>query len=255
MITALITNDDGIDSPGLHALARAAIEALGDDVKVIVAAPSWDSSGASASLTGVRHDGRILIEPREVPDLDAEAFAVDAAPAMIAVTALHGGFGPAPDLVLSGANRGRNTGHAVLHSGTVGAALTAVQLGASGLAVSVDSAAPVSWSTACEVAAPVISWLAATRPPVTINLNVPDVTPDAVCGLRHAPLAAVGAVQTNVTETGQGYVQLTFDELDTAPGQDSDADLLRRGFAVLTAIEAITEVPVTELPGFAELAS
>ncbi len=254
MITALVTNDDGIDSPGLHALARATLEALGGDVKVIVAAPSWDSSGASASLTGVRHDGRILVEPKELPDLDAEAFAVDAAPAMIAVTALRGGFGPVPDLVLSGANRGRNTGHAVLHSGTVGAALTAVQLGASGLAVSVDAAEPVSWSTACSVAVPVIRWLAATRPQVTINLNVPDVAPEAVAGLRHAPLAAVGAVQTNVTETGKGYVQLTFDELDTEPAPDSDAHLLREGWAVLTAIDAITEVPAGILPGFADLA-
>lgn len=255
MITALITNDDGIDSPGLHALARATVKALGDDVKVIVAAPSWDSSGASASLTGVRHDGRILVEPRELPGCDAEAFAVDAAPAMIAVTALRGGFGPVPDLVMSGANRGRNTGHAVLHSGTVGAVFTAVQLGASGLAVSVDAAEPVSWDTACSVAAPVISWLAATRPGVTINLNVPDVQPDEVAGLRHAPLAAVGAVQTNVTETGQGYVRLTFEELDTEPAPDSDADLLQRGWAVLTAIEAITEVPTSTLKGFAELAT
>src|SRR5687768_6804026 len=115
----LVTNDDGIDSPGILALARAALE-VGLDVTV--AAPSWDSSGASASLTAVERDGRFLLSKETLPGLDGvRAFGVEAAPAFIVRAAVRGAFGPEPDLVLSGVNHGPNTGHAVLHSGTVGA--------------------------------------------------------------------------------------------------------------------------------------
>jgi 5'-nucleotidase len=235
---ALITNDDGIDSPGLVTLAEAALAA---GLDITVAAPSWDTSGASASLTGVRQDGRLIVERRQLPGLDVAAFSVEGAPAMIAVTALRGGFGAVPDIVLSGVNRGRNTGHAVLHSGTVGAALTGVNYCAGGLAVSIDAASPRWWATAGRVAVPVIAWLAEHRPGYTINLNVPDVAAEDLAGVRTAPLAAMGAVQTNVTEVGAGYVQLTFDPLPHRPDPGTDAALLGDRWAVLTAIEAITE--------------
>lgn len=67
MPRALVTNDDGIDSAGLHALALAAREA---GLEVIVAAPAEQASGASAALTAVRHEGRTVVERREVPGLD-----------------------------------------------------------------------------------------------------------------------------------------------------------------------------------------
>jgi 5'-nucleotidase len=57
----LITNDDGIDSPGIRVLARAAREA---GLDVVIAAPSWDSSGSAASLTAVEENGRFLVESR-----------------------------------------------------------------------------------------------------------------------------------------------------------------------------------------------
>src|SRR5919106_1774673 len=128
MARALVTNDDGIDSAGIGMLARAAADA---GLEVTVAAPSWDSSGASASLTAVEEDGRFLVESR-TPDgageddhSDAEWYAVEAAPAFIVRAGVEGAFGEPPDVVLSGINLGQNTGAAVLHSGTVGAVLTA----------------------------------------------------------------------------------------------------------------------------------
>lgn len=236
MTSALITNDDGIDSPGIVALASAAVQA---GLDVLVAAPSWDSSGASASLTGVRDDDRLIIERRELPGIDGPTYAVEASPALIALTALRGGFDVVPDIVLSGVNRGRNTGHAVLHSGTVGATLTAANDGVCGLAVSIDAAAPVHWNTAVAHAVAVLRWIAENEPHTVINLNVPDLPLDEVAGLRHAPLAAVGAVQTNVTDVREGYVQLTFGELETGPAKGTDAALLAEGWAVVTAIEPI----------------
>ena len=244
---ALITNDDGVDSPGLAMLAEAASAA---GLEVTVAAPSWDSSGASSSLTGVEQDGRLTAEQRNLPRTEMVAHAVDAAPAMIAVAALRGGFGPPPDIVLSGINCGRNTGHAVLHSGTAGAAFTGCNLGANGMAISLDSDDPRHWETAGHVAERVVAWLLGAGPQVMVNINVPDVTVADLRGLRMAPLATVGAVQTNITDTGKGYLHVTY-EPPSDPEPGTDAALLAEGWAVATPLRSLVEdtvVDTTDLP-------
>jgi 5'-nucleotidase len=105
-----VTNDDGIDSPGLHALAAAAREA---GLEVIVAAPSEQATGAGAAISAVRREGRTVVARRELPGLDGvEAWAVDAQPGHIVVAALNGWFDPAPDLVLPGINQA--AGHPTL---------------------------------------------------------------------------------------------------------------------------------------------
>ena len=245
MTRVLVTNDDGIDSPGVAVLARVA-RRLGADVTL--AAPSWNSSGASAALTGVQEDGRLGTEIRPWEDPDIRAIAVDASPAMITVVALNGGFGPRPDLVLSGVNIGRNTGAAVLHSGTVGAALTAANHGVPGLAVSIDSDAPRHWETADAVAHHVLTWMIGGRALGTVNLNVPDRPIDQVEGLASVGLARVGAVQTTVTEAGEGMLQLSFAEPEAAaPG--TDAAELADGWAVLTPLAPVGVAPEPDLDG------
>jgi len=133
----LVTNDDGIRSEGVRVLAQVALEA---GFEVVVAAPMQECSGASASITAVEEDGHFIVEPRSLPGLEdaCTVLAVGGLPAFIALTAMRGAFGPPPDIVLSGINNGPNTGYAVLHSGTVGAALTASTFGARALAVSVN---------------------------------------------------------------------------------------------------------------------
>ncbi|UYO97695.1 5'/3'-nucleotidase SurE [Microbacterium sp. M28] len=122
MTRVLVTNDDGIDAPGLHALAAAAVSAGFD---VVVAAPAKQSSGSSASILAEEADGRIRIGRRELDGLDGiPAHAVHGGPGLIALIAARGAFGDPADLVLSGVNHGANVGRAILHSGTVGAALT-----------------------------------------------------------------------------------------------------------------------------------
>jgi len=148
----LVTNDDGVDSPGIRALAGVAADA---GLDVVVAAPSWDSSGASASLTAVQDDGRVVVEERRYDELpNVPVVAVEGAPAFISRAGLRGAFGDPPDVVLSGINVGANTGGAVLHSGTVGAVLTAAGSGCRGLAVSLDIGGPLHWETAAAFAAP-----------------------------------------------------------------------------------------------------
>ena len=80
---------------------------------------------------------RAVVEGAEA----VEAYGLDASPALSVIAGALGAVGPKPDLVLSGINHGVNVGRSVLHSGTVGAALTASQLGISALAVSLRAGA------------------------------------------------------------------------------------------------------------------
>lgn len=235
----LVTNDDGIDSPGLAVLAHAGI-AVG--AEVLVAAPARNSSGASAALLGAEHDGRLVVDPVAAPGLPegVPSFAVRAAPALIAFVAAHGGFGPVPDLVLSGVNRGANTGHAVLHSGTVGAALSASTHGIRGLAVSLADARPRHWATAGRYTEHVLRWLLDRpwRADRVVNLNVPDLPPEQIRGLRSAPLASFGAVQARIREVEHGNLLLTYQEYSATREQETDAGLLAHGWATVTMLHA-----------------
>jgi 5'-nucleotidase len=236
-VRALITNDDGIDSEGLHTLATVAVDA---GLDVVVAAPHLERSGASASLGATRSDGRLIVEPRSLPSLDGvTAYAVEGTPAYITWASTRGAFGPAPDLVLSGVNKGPNTGHAVLHSGTVGATLTGVAHGIPGIAVSLTSARPTQWQTARAVAARTLEWVLGQqerRPPVVLNVNVPDVTLEELQGVRAAPLASFGAVQADIAEVGEGFVTLTFSDIDVSAEPDTDAALQLSGWATVTPL-------------------
>jgi 5'-nucleotidase len=132
----LVTNDDGVESAGLHALVRALVDAGHD---VLVVAPATDMSGSGAAIGRIHLDQHIDAEKVELPGLaGVPAYAVDGPPGLCVLAARLGGFGVRPDLVVSGINPGCNTGRAVLHSGTVGAALTAANFGGRGLAVSID---------------------------------------------------------------------------------------------------------------------
>lgn len=252
---ALITNDDGIDSPGLTVLAAVARDA---GYEVTVAAPARESSGAGASLISAERDGRLIFTKARPPGLpdDVPSFAVKATPAYITFVASHDGFGRRPDLVLSGINRGANTGNAILHSGTVGAALSAMTHGIRGIAISLDSPEPVHWETAAAVTARAIEWVV-TLPPVSadwipgvLNLNVPDVAPGELRGLRRATLATFGQVQGTMYQLDEGKVKLQYEAVEGAEEPGSDAALLRAGWATATLLRAPCFDPALAMPEF-----
>ena len=244
---ALVTNDDGVDSPGIHALAAMAVEA---GLDVVIAAPSWDSSGAAASLTAVEREGRFVLERRQLENLPAvQVFAVEAAPAFIVRAGVTGAFGPRPDVVLSGINRGPNTGHAVLHSGTVGAALTAATFGLPALAASLDvRSSEAHWETGVAVARVALRWLLDGKQPVVLNVNAPNCPPDQLKGIRSTKLAAFGAVQTTITEQGVGYVKLAYDEIDADLEPGTDAAALAECVGSVTSLRAVCEEVDAGLP-------
>lgn len=199
-VRILVTNDDGIDSVGLHVLARGLRE-RGD---IVIAAPDTEYSGAGASL-GALHLLQPEIHRTTVAGID-EAWSVTGPPALCVMFARLGAFGPPFDLVVSGINPGANVGRAVYHSGTVGAALTARAGGISGVAVSQavtddgiegqgsdDMLGGQRWGTAAAAADAVVGALAASPPPgpVVVNINVPNLDLDQVKGWRTATVGAV----------------------------------------------------------------
>ena len=250
---ALITNDDGIDSPGLWALAAAA-RAAGLDV--VVAAPHLDSSGVGTSVMSVRDGSRTALHPRELPGMaDVEAWAVEGHPAYIVHVAGRGWLDPAPDLVLSGINVGANVGQAVLHAGTVGAALTGARHGWRALAVSLEATWPppdqLHWDTAAGVLTNVLAGLVAAPAGTVLSLNVPDLPAAQLRELREARLAKFGIVQVRVAhrlgEDGADALHATIGELEDPPEPDTDAALLAAGHSTLTEL-----TPLCERPGVLE---
>lgn len=240
---ALVTNDDGIDSPGLHALARGARDAGYD---VLVAAPSVDASGAGASVQSVVEDGRVLVEERDLPGLDGvPAYAVAGQPAYIVNAAGRGWLDPAPELVLSGINYGANTGRQILHSGTVGAVLTGAHHGWSGIAVSLHCGLAIPeaphWDAVLGLLPDLLERLGERPPGTAWSVNVPDRPFAELPPLCEATLAGSGAVQVRMTHRGAdgdrpGGLHTLVTEAWEHGEPGSDVALLGVGYPTVTEI-------------------
>ena len=221
----------------------------------MVAAPLTEASGSSAAMTAVEQDGRIVVRPHALTGVkNVPAYGVAASPAFIVVLALREAFGPVPDVVLSGINRGANAGAAVLHSGTVGATLTASHAGLHGLAVSLNVLTAdrgdddhLHWRTAAELAVRLLPTLTRTPPGTVLNLNVPDLHPDGVRGLRRAHLARFGQVQISIAEAGEGRVRTAVQAADEGLEPGTDLAALAEGYAVITPLRAPAEATEVRL--------
>lgn len=175
----LVTNDDGIHAAGLDVCARIA-RAFTDDVWVV--APETDQSGVAHSLS--------LSDPLRLRQVEAQRFALKGTPTDCVIMAVrHILADKAPDLVLSGVNRGQNIAEDVSYSGTVAGAIEGTILGIPSIALSQafgpQSRANPSYATA-ETHAPEIirTLLAEGIPPgILMNVNFPDRAPEAVAGL------------------------------------------------------------------------
>jgi 5'-nucleotidase len=179
----LVTNDDGIDTPGLIALVKA-MSNLGE---VVVTAPDGNRSGASQSSKVFSET--MIATPREIPGAK-EAWALSGTPsdcAAYGLVALSGerGF----DLVVSGINRGSNVGEVAHYSGTVGAALEGGMRGIPSIAVSEESRIK-DHSVSAEFAARFAKKLLEEggTPGVVYNINVPSAKPE---GVKVAPMGGL----------------------------------------------------------------
>lgn len=257
----LVTNDDGIDSLGLHVLARRLTE-LGD---VIVVAPDREYSGFGAAL-GTLH----LMQPevqREHIDGVPEAWSVTGPPGLCVYFARFGSFGDI-DLVVSGINPGANTGRAIYHSGTVGAAITARNGGVNGIAISQsvvgfgvegqgwdEMIQNQRWDTAAEVAAQVTGALLddLPDPAMVVNINVPNVGLDEIGAWRHTEVGTIPprSVTSAVLERREGYEDtyvVRMDWGDPVPLPiDTDGGAVEAGEVSISYLSRITHEPTPAL--------
>jgi len=173
----LISNDDGIDAPGLRVLETVARTLCG---AVWVVAPEHEQSGAGHSLT--------LRRPLRIRKVTEQRYAVDGTPTDCVLLAIKFIMKDArPTLVLSGINGGGNLGEDITYSGTVAAAMEATLLGVPAVALSQHYARPNGprWETGEKYAVQVLRRLTAAPWPrnTLINVNFPDVPADFVTGV------------------------------------------------------------------------
>ena len=236
----LVTNDDGIESPSLHLLARAMAER---GHVVTVAAPTTDRSGSGASVGHLWLDQPVKYS-RQSHGGPFETFAVDIPPAAIVSLAVNGAFGRRPDLVVSGVNPGWNIGHGLIHSGTFGAALTASSNGVPGVAVSMDHRLAddglMHWETATLVAAGVVEAIIERGlTQGAYNVNVPNVAVKQLRGLKQAELAPVGSMwQLDVQMTVDG-IRAVPTMTDRRPPHGTDLAALMTKWASLTYFQGL----------------
>ena len=154
----LLSNDDGIESPGLHILA----ERLRADHEVWIVAPATEQSAKSHSLT--------MGDPLRVEERGLRRFAVTGTPADCVYVGLHDLLPGPPDAVVSGINRGTNLGGDVHYSGTVAAAREGALQGFLAVAVSLETGGegPLHWETAASVGVRVLD-AALAQPPGRIG--------------------------------------------------------------------------------------
>jgi 5'-nucleotidase len=189
----LVTNDDGVEAPGLRALADA-LAPLGE---VTVVAPAEESSAVSHALT--------LRRPLCLTRISESWYSVDGTPTDCVNLGITDVLEQAPDLVVSGINNGLNVGEDVTYSGTVAGALEGVLLGAPGLAVSLQRGGdPMNYEPAAGIAGRLAeAVLVNGLPPHTLlNVNVPRAAHRGiratVQGRRTQAIAAMQAVRDAV---------------------------------------------------------
>jgi len=174
----LISNDDGIDAPGIKALERVMKRIAGE---VWVVAPASEQSAAGHSLT--------LRVPLRIHKRSQRKFSVSGTPTDAVMMAVHEVMKDTPpDLVVSGVNRGGNLGEDVTYSGTVAAAMEGTLLGLASVAFSLIAPddAKARWKTAEHYVERVLSQALGVKFPrgVLLNVNIPDCPVDDVTGIE-----------------------------------------------------------------------
>lgn len=229
----LICNDDGIHGPGLQVLETLMRRLAGE---VWVVAPETEQSAASHSLT--------MRRPLYVRQVQARRYVVDGTPTDCVLLAVHKVMRDRPpDLVLSGINRGANMGEDAAYSGTVAAAMEGTLLGFRSVALSLYylDAGAEQWSTAERWAGTVLRRLAQMTWPrdTLMNVNVPDVAPDAVTGIevtRQGRRKIGGAIVEGRDPRGERFYWIGTGRQEDRGRKGTDLEAVTRGAVSVTPL-------------------
>ncbi|MGH7232262.1 MAG: 5'/3'-nucleotidase SurE [Nitrospiraceae bacterium] len=225
----LVTNDDGIASPGLHALA-AAMKKVGT---VYVVAPERERGAVGHSLT--------LHKPLRVNKVDTRFFSVNGTPSDCVTLAVKQMLRVRPALIISGINRGVNLGDDVTYSGTVSAALEGTLLGIPSVAVSQDGRGDFKFHTAAVYALRVVKAVLQHGLPeeTFLNVNVPNRPLDAIVGAKITSLSRrrfVDPVVEKVDPRGRKYYWIAGTRESWGRQKDPDYEAVRRGLVSITPL-------------------
>lgn len=233
----LVTNDDGVYSPGLKVLAKA-LKAVGD---VWVVAPDKEQSAVAHSLT--------LHRPLLVEEIMAQVFAVNGTPTDCVNLAVNRLLPGMPDLVVSGINKGGNLGDDVTYSGTVSAALEAAIMGLPAIAVSMVAREDFQFQTAADYAAKLAEAVLTDglKKDTLLNVNVPNVTPDMIKGVKithQGRRIYSGSVLERIDPRGKKYYWIAGDIENWEDQPDADYAAVTQGFISVTPLKLdLTDYP------------
>jgi 5'-nucleotidase len=224
----LVTNDDGVRSEGIHALASA-LAPLGD---VVVVAPQLEASAIGHALT--------LRRPLRIEHLAENVHSVDGTPTDCVNIAIAKVLQRMPDLVVSGINKGYNLGDDVTYSGTVSGALEGALLGIPSLAVSLARTREVphfdhAAATAAMIASAVLHK--GLPPRTLLNINVPPGKPRGLKITVQAKRNHITSVSESVDPRGQPYYWIEEGESDWEPHDRSDYQAVRDGYVSVTPLQ------------------
>jgi len=229
----LLSNDDGIHSPGLTAL----YEAVKDLGEVVVAAPDSQMSAVGHAIT--------ISDPIKVAEISTASglrgFAIGGTPADCVKLAVEALLDSPPDLVISGINLGPNAGISVIYSGTVSAATEGTILGIPSMAVSINTFKDPIWDTAARVARDMaMKIIKFGLPPDTLlNVNVPNLPHEQIHGCQVTTMGRSQFREVFHRRTDpRGNVYYWMDgEMELAPGQTgTDVQALEAGYVSITPL-------------------
>jgi len=228
-LNILVSNDDGITSEGIEALADI-LEALGN---VYVVAPDRERSASGHSLT--------LNHPLRVEEIKKNYLAVDGTPTDCVNLAMNGLLAKKPDIVVSGINKGANMGDDITYSGTVAAAIEGTLLGVPAIAVSLASRNHQEFSAAADFSKKVVKFVLENGIPkdTLLNINVPNIEPDKIKGYRVTRQGKRIYGDTIVEKTdprGRKYYWVGGDNLGFENIENSDFNAVAEGYISITPV-------------------
>jgi len=222
MTRILLTNDDGINAPGLKVLETIA-RTISDDITIV--APLVEQSGQSRAVT--------LTEPVRVREIEPKAFSVSGTPSDCVLLALRDLMDEPPELILSGVNKGQNIAEDTSYSGTIAAAMFGMQHNIPSIALSQSQnfrgRGSCPWETAeawgPRALKPVLEqgW----PDDVVININFPDRDPDDVAGIQYTRqgFRDEQIIRTEKREDLRGNISFWIGYRGTLSNPDEGTDL------------------------------
>ena len=225
----LVTNDDGVQSDGIHALADA-MKPLGD---VVIVGPLQEASAIGHALT--------LRRPLRIEQISEGVYGVDGTPTDCVNLACEIILKRLPDLVVSGINKGWNLGDDITYSGTVSGALEAALLGCPGIAVSLRrTRGTFDFGPSAEAAATVARMVLAKGIPARtlLNINVPTGTPKGLRVTTQAKRNHVTQIDARTDPRGNAYywIEEALDEYHPDSGK-SDYEAVMAGYTSVTPLQ------------------